>query len=186
MPRHQFKTYSFRCKKKYSCFIRKYTIPRSLSWSASSSPSLSSSPWKIAEFSRRPNDQITIDHTCRGLSEHCLSSKEKIAYRWERNYPKRNINLVRCLGGRGANIMAMTSVTLSSQLKSNFKDPLGRRPGLLTNVFLTRFIFFEDFIPRHGLGIFFTLQEDLNSWKSCNLIAVDWKCSRLQQNILVI
>ena len=55
----------------------------SLSWSSSSSPSLSSSPWKIAEFSRRPNDQITIDHTCRGLSEHCLSSKEKIAYRYE-------------------------------------------------------------------------------------------------------
>ena len=126
----------------------------SLSWSSSSSPSLSSSPWKIAEFSRRPNDQITIDHTCRGLSEHCLSSKEKIAYRWERNYPKRNINLVRCLGGRGANIMAMTSVTLSSQLKSNFKDPPGRRPGLLTNVFLTHFIFFKDFIPRRGLGIF--------------------------------
>ena len=157
----------------------------SLSWSSSSSPSLSSSPWKIAEFSRRPNDQITIDHTCRGLSEHCLSSKEKIAYRWERNYPKRNINLVWCLGGRGANIMAMTSVTLSSQLKSNFKDPLGRRPGLLTNVFLTHFIFFEDFIPSR-VGNLFTLQEDLNSWKSCNLIAVDWKMSRLQQNILVI
>ena len=51
-------------------------------------------------------------------------------------------------------MMAMTSVTLSSQLKSNFKDPLGRRPGLLTNVFLTHFILFEDFIPRHGLGIF--------------------------------
>ena len=123
----------------------------SLSWSSSPSPSLSSLPWKIAEFSRRPNDQITIDHTCRGLSEHCLSSKEKIAYRWERNYPKRNINLVR---GSGANIMAMTSVTLSSQLKSNFKDPLGRRPGLLTNVFSTHFIFFKDFIPRHELGIF--------------------------------